>query len=406
MARDSLPQSDRLRTGVRTKRRGFLKVVGTGAIAATAGCMGGGGGGSSGGSGGATDIGDPPWSVEELRGAAEEEGGSFTSYWGGDPPELVNALIDAIGEEFDAPWLSSEIVSGDSANTGQRLATELSQGQVVPDTGQGLPAVQLDPDMRDEFLVQGIDEMFESFEPIADTPLVQRDQVDISDVGVKYAPIYHEEEWDAAGYPKGPLEEQSYNAIVTSDTYDGLTVIHNIETAWEFVGGYLKHYPPMVDMEREEWARALFSGLDILPNTSHSDGVRQLIAGEAVMQSMGYPDHVFRFQEAPLDVFWPKDFWMPVGRNGLFLLQNSDNPWAARFFMAAVVTEEIQQWMATSDDYSKPPARVDLEYPDANEVTRNLLGASTNVHLVGPAEFEEFVQIGQEVLPPIYDEWN
>lgn len=401
---------DRTFTTVRPNRRRFLKAVGVGAVAATAGCMGGGDGGSTGdggdGGGAGGGIGDPPWSTDDLRNAAEEEGGTFNSYWGGDPPELVNALLDAIGEEFDAPWLSSDIVSGDSENTGQRLATELSQGQVVPDTGQGLPAVQLDPDLRSEFLVQGIGDMFESFEPIRDTPLVQEDQVDVSDVGVKYAPIYHEEEWAAAGYPKGPLEEDGYNAIVTTDTYDGLTVMQNIETAWEFAGGYLESLPQQVDMSKEEWARALFAGLDVKPNTSHSDGVRQLIAGEAVMQLMGYPDHVKRFSEAPLNVFWPDEFSMPVGRNGLFLLKDSDNPWTARFFMSAVVEPEIQKWMAASETYGKPPARVDLDYPDADELTRNLLGAQTEIHLVGPEDFERFVQTAQETLRPIYEEWG
>lgn len=383
----------------RSHRRKFLKGVGASAVIATAGCLGG-----SGGSGGNIDIGDPPWSTEDLRDAAEEEGGTFTSYWGGDPPELINALVSKIGDTYDAPWFETEPISGDSANTGQRLAQELEQGEVVPSLAQGLPAVSLNQELREEHLVSGIGDLFESYEPFRDTALVQEYQVRNSDVGVKYAPVYHEEEFANSGYPLDPLLENQYNAIVDGDTYDGLTVMHNIETAWEYAGSHLTHYPPGVDMEAQPWARELLSTVNPKFNTSHSDGVRQLIGGEATMQLMGYPDHVLRFPEEPLAAVWPDKFEIPVGRNGMFLLQDADDPWAARFFAAAVMEPEIQKWMATSDDFGKPPARVDLDYSDASEFTQKLLGAETELIISGPERFEEFVDMSQNILRPIYEE--
>ena len=374
-------------------RRTFLATGSAVSVASLVGCLGGGGSGDS-------DGPEPPWTTEDL--AEQIDGDTVTIYAGTGDSQQWEDLTSVINDEFDTN-IEVDVFASDGSAVSQRflqerranedkadivstasnLTEEISSKGEEDGTAQALEWFEGDIDQNFWFADELPEKRFVSF------------QVSAYNGGAGICMPVSEEIFESQGldYPT------TYNDLF-DDQYEGLDMAFSGYINPDQTGWIARYHAEQRDMEPLEWTESLMENFNVVGVDSHSAGTREVGRGNAALMLYNWPWSAAPFVNND-DLAVRGLLTDPVKANAMegpmLINKEAPNPWAARFFVSAMLEKPVQRRMLT-DVTDQVPVRTDLDLSgiDIPEFTKQRLNA--DLFRVGFWEESEYATTGQEII--------
>ena len=374
-------------------RRTFLATGSAVSVASLVGCLGGGGSGDS-------DGPEPPWTTEDL--AEQIDGDTVTIYAGTGDSQQWEDLTSVINDEFDTN-IEVDVFASDGSAVSQRflqerranedkadivstasnLTEEISSKGEEDGTAQALEWFEGDIDQNFWFADELPEKRFVSF------------QVSAYNGGAGICMPVSEEIFESQGldYPT------TYNDLF-DDQYEGLDMAFSGYINPDQTGWIARYHAEQRDMEPLEWTESLMENFNVVGVDSHSAGTREVGRGNAALMLYNWPWSAAPFVNTD-DLAVRGLLTDPVKANAMegpmLINKEAPNPWAARFFVSAMLEKPVQRRMLT-DVTDQVPVRTDLDLSgiDIPEFTKQRLNA--DLFRVGFWEESEYASTGQEII--------
>jgi ABC-type glycerol-3-phosphate transport system substrate-binding protein len=374
-------------------RRTFLATGSAVSVASLVGCLGGGGSGDS-------DGPEPPWTTEDL--AEQIDGDTVTIYAGTGDSQQWEDLTSVINDEFDTN-IEVDVFASDGSAVSQRflqerranedkadivstasnLTEEISSKGEEDGTAQALEWFEGDIDQNFWFADELPEKRFVSF------------QVSAYNGGAGICMPVSEEIFESQGldYPT------TYNDLF-DDQYEGLDMAFSGYINPDQTGWIARYHAEQRDMEPLEWTESLMENFNVVGVDSHSAGTREVGRGNAALMLYNWPWSAAPFVNND-DLAVRGLLTDPVKANAMegpmLINKEAPNPWAARFFVSAMLEKPVQRRMLT-DVTDQVPVRTDLDLSgiDIPEFTKQRLNA--DLFRVGFWEESEYASTGQEII--------
>ena len=375
-------------------RRTFLATGSAVSVASLVGCLGGGGSGDS-------DGPEPPWTTEALAGQLSGDE-TITVYAGTGDSQQWHDLVAVINDEYDTN-LEANVFASDGSSVSQRFLQERRANEDKADIVS--TASNLTEEISSKGEEDGTAQALEWFEGDIDQNFWFADvlpekrfvsfQVSAYNGGAGICMPVSEEIFESQGldYPT------TYNDLF-DDQYEGLDMAFSGYINPDQTGWIARYHAEQRDMEPMEWMESLMENFNVVGVDSHSAGTREVGRGNAALMLYNWPWSAAPFVNND-DLAVRGLLTDPVKANAMegpmLINKEAPNPWAARFFVSAMLEKPVQRRMLT-DVTDQVPVRTDLDLSgiDIPEFTKQRLNA--DLFRVGFWEESEYASTGQQII--------
>jgi ABC-type glycerol-3-phosphate transport system substrate-binding protein len=338
-------------------RRGALIAGGTAAITALSGCSGVIGSGTT-----TTESPDgpaPPWTTDELA-AHVEDGSTLTIYAGAGTPAAWENLVAVVNDEFDMN-LEPEVFVSDGGDVAQRVIQERQAGRDQADI------ISQGSDLYDRLHRKGREAVGKYYEVGFDENYWFNDVLDDVKTESWYVNAYNGGPSTAMAINRDVFDElgldvpQTWNDLF-EDQYEGVETYLASYVVANRIGWIINHHAEQRGMEPMTWMEEMYDHLSFSGIESHTRGARAVGQGNAPFMFYNFPWTIHRVaQDFPVEIHFPAGIQALMSSGHLAINNEAPNPWAARFFVSAVLEKSVQRRLV-HEGGELAPGRLDLDY--------------------------------------------